>query len=242
MPKLTLGVQGAPAYPVSAKKVAVVLSGCGVYDGTEVTEAVSALLHLSAAACAVTCFAPDKDQAHVVDHTKGAETTEKRNVMRESARISRGQIRDLATINAAEFDALVVPGGFGAAKNLCNHAMVAQGDPSKIEVDKDLRAALEAFSAAGKPIGLSCIAPVLAAAVLKCKVTVGQADGDKWPYGGTVGAVQNYGGVHEAVEMDGVCVDEAAKVVTAPAYMYDGAPHEIFASMGRMVDATLALA
>lgn len=222
-------------------KVAVVLAGCGVYDGAEITEATAALVHLSAAGCDVTCFAPNKDQAHVVDHTKGEEISTPRNVMVEAARIARGNISPLSSLAVGEFDALVIPGGFGAAKNLCNHAMVAQGDPALIEIDDDVKAAVVGFSAAAKPIGMCCIAPVIAASLLKCKVTVGQAEGDKWPYGGTVGAIEAYGGTHVETDIDGVCVDDKAKVITSCAYMYEGLPHEIHASVGLMVKETLKL-
>ena len=226
---------------VASPKVAVILSGCGVFDGCEVTEAASTLIHLSAANASYTCFAPNKNQHHVLDHTKGEEIDTPRNVMVESARIARGAVSPLDELKADDFHALVIPGGFGAAKNLCNHATVAQGDPSKLEIDPDVAKALTAFSAANKPIGLCCIAPVLAASVLKCKVTVGQPEGDKWPYGGTVGAIQNYGGTHEDMGIDGVCIDAAARVVTSPAYMYDAAPHEVYESVGKMVHETLKL-
>ena len=224
-----------------APKVAVVLAGCGVFDGSELTEATSTLIHLSAAGVEYECFAPNKDQFHALDHTTGDEMAVPRNVMVEAARISRGAISPLGDLKSEDFSALFIPGGFGAAKNLCNHATVAQGDPSKLVVDPDLSKSLTAFQQAGKPIGICCIAPVIAASVLKCKVTVGQAEGDKWPYGGTVGAIENYGGTHEATDIEGVCVDATAKVVTSPAYMYDGKPHEIYHSVGLMVTETLKL-
>jgi enhancing lycopene biosynthesis protein 2 len=237
---------GARAFATAApKKVAVILSGCGVYDGTEVTEAVASLVHLSRAGAHVECFAPDQAGHHTIDHVKGEPTESRyptRNVMLESARISRGAIAPVSTLKSEEFAALVIPGGFGAAKNLCNHATEAQGDVSKLVVNPDVEASLRAFHAAKKPIGLCCIAPVLAAATLKCEVTVGQPGGDGWPYGGTVDAVAAYGGKHVATGIDGVHVDATHKVVTSAAYMYEGAPHEIFDSVGRMVDEVLKLA
>jgi enhancing lycopene biosynthesis protein 2 len=222
-------------------QIAVVLSGSGVYDGSECTEAVAALVHVSRAGYTPVCFAPDKEQHHVVDHTTGDEQPAPRNSLVESARIARGAVKPLADLDAYGFAALVVPGGFGAAKNLCNHATVAQGDASKMVVDADLEAAIKAFHAAKKPIGMCCIAPVIAAHVLKATVTVGEAEGAKWPYGGTVGAVEAYGGTHQAAPFDGVCVDAENMVVTSPAYMYEGQPHEIFDSVGVMVSETLRL-
>jgi enhancing lycopene biosynthesis protein 2 len=241
LPASTRGLAGIAA----GKKVAIVLSGCGVYDGAEVTEAVAALVHTTRAGASVTCFAPDKAGFHTVDHVTGQPTEQRyptRNVMRESARISRGAIEPLANLSAAEFSALIIPGGFGAAKNLCNHATVAQGDPAKLEIDADLSNAIGAFTAAKKPIGLCCISPVIAAALLKCEVTVGQASGEKWPFGGTAEAIGAYGGTHVPTEIGGVHVDAAHKVVTSAAFMYDGAFHEVFDSVGRMVEETLKMA
>ena len=117
------------------KRVAVVLAGCGVNDGAEITEAVSTLVHCSAVGASTDCFAPDMDQFHVIDHAKGKVSEgEKRNVMVEAARISRGKISPLASLKVDDYDAILIPGGFGAAKNLCNHATVAQGDGSKMVV------------------------------------------------------------------------------------------------------------
>eukprot|EP00930_Biecheleria_cincta_P055055 TRINITY_DN41428_c0_g1_i1.p1 TRINITY_DN41428_c0_g1~~TRINITY_DN41428_c0_g1_i1.p1 ORF type:complete len:281 (-),score=46.74 TRINITY_DN41428_c0_g1_i1:78-842(-) len=223
----------------SGKKVAVVLAGCGVFDGTEVTEAVSTLIHLSAAGYQASCYAPNTPQHHVLNHTTGEEMDAPRNTLVESARIARGKVADLGALDVSAYSALIVPGGFGAAKNLCNHATVAQGDSSKMFVNADLEKAILNFHAAKKPIGLCCIAPVIAAHVLKCRVTVGQAEGDKWPYGGTVGAISNYGGTHELRAFNEACVDKSNLVVTSPAYMYEGAPHEIHESVGAMVKAVL---
>ena len=225
-----------------SKKVAVVLSGCGVYDGAEITEAVAALVHISAAGYTPSCYAPDKPQHHAVNHRTGEEEATPRHVLVESARIARGAIAPLSSLDAGSYAAIIVPGGFGAAKNLCNHATVAQGDAALMAVEPSLEAAIRAFHAAKKPIGLCCIAPVIAAHLLKCEVTVGRAEGEQWPYGGTVGAIEAYGGSHVSHAFDGVCVDEARRVVTSPAYMFDGKPHEIFESVGAMVKATIALA
>ena len=113
-----------PLSTVAPKKVAVVLSGSGVYDGSECTEVVSILIHLSSAGYSASCYAPDKNQHHVVNHVTGEEMAEKRNVLIESARLARGNVAPLSDIDASLYDAIIVPGGFGAAKNLCNHATV----------------------------------------------------------------------------------------------------------------------
>ena len=146
------------AAAAAAPKVGVLLAGAGVYDGSEVHEASAVLVHLSRAAAEVSIYAPDWDQMHVIDHTKGEAAAETRNVLAESARIARGAIAPLSALDAADHDALIVPGGFGAAKNLCDFA-VAGAD---MAVRPEVEAALRAFHAAGKPIGLCCIAPVLA--------------------------------------------------------------------------------
>lgn len=222
-------------------RVAVCLSGCGVYDGSEITESVSAAVHLSRAGAEISYFAPDKEQKHVVDHRTGEEQDGPRNVLAESARIARGKIADLATLSAGDFDALVLPGGFGAAKNLSTYA----DDGAGCKADPDVRAALEAFRKAGKPIGLCCISPVLAARVFGKGVTVttgseSERDG-RWPYAGTHADIVEMGATHVETDIDGVYVDERARVVTAPAYMCNCEPHEVYDSVGKMIAAVLDL-
>jgi len=215
-------------------KVAVVLSGCGVNDGSEVTEAVAALVALQGRGHTVACFAPDKPQAHVIDHAHGQESETSRNVLEESARITRGEITPLSELKAADFEALVVPGGFGAAKNLSDFGF----NGADMTVDPEMTAVLLDFHGAAKPMALCCIAPVLAAKVIDgVTVTVGQPDGEQWPFGGAVGAIESFGATHVPHEADGVCIDPANKVVTAPAYMYAGSHHDAFTSVDNMIDA-----
>jgi enhancing lycopene biosynthesis protein 2 len=140
-------------------KVALVLSGCGVYDGTEVHEASACLVHLSRGGATVSMFAPDVAQMHVIDHTKGEPLAQERNVLVESARIARGKVAPLASLNAGDFDAVVFPGGFGAAKNLSDFAVKGP----ELTLIPDVTRVLTEFHAAQKPIGLCCIAPILAA-------------------------------------------------------------------------------
>nr|XP_055169719.1 glutamine amidotransferase-like class 1 domain-containing protein 3, mitochondrial [Nyctereutes procyonoides] len=182
--------------PRPRARVALVLSGCGVYDGTELQEAAAVLVHLSRGEAEVQTFAPDIPQMHVVDHTKGQPSeSESRNVLTESARITRGKITDLARLSAANHDAAIFPGGFGAAKNLSTFAI----DGKDCRVHEDVERVLKEFHKAGKPIGLCCIASVLAAKVLHgVEVTVGheQEEGGKWPYAGTVEAIKALGAKH----------------------------------------------
>lgn len=212
--------------------VAVVLSGCGVMDGSEIHEAVSVLIHLSRAGAAYRCFAPDKAQMHVVDHVAGKPAEgESRNVLRESARIARGEIGPLSELRASDFDAVVFPGGFGAAKNLCDFA--TRG--ADCSVDADVARVVREFHDAGKPVGMCCIAPVIAARVLEgCTVTIGNDEG-------TAGAIAKMGSKHEERPVTEACVDEGFNVVTAPAYMYGEAPvHEVYEGIGVMIKHVLA--
>lgn len=223
-------------------KVAVVLSGCGVYDGAEITESTAALIHLSRRGADLKCFAPDKPQMHVINHLTGDPIEgETRNVLQESARIARGSISSLKELNASDFDAVVFPGGFGAAKNLSSLAIKGKD----MDVDPEVDRVLKEFHAAKKVIGLSCISPVLAAKSLPdgVKITLGMApkegeeDGE-FPHSWAVPAAQAMGATHEETNKpcDTAVVDTENKVVTCAAYMYSGKPHEIYDSLGAMVD------
>jgi len=213
---------------------AVILSGCGKADGSEIQEAVSVLIHLSRIGSTIRCFAPDAAQVDVVDHVTGKTVAgASRNVMVEAARISRGEIAPLSKLNVAEFDALALPGGFGAAKNLCDFA--SKG--AECSVNPDVERAIKAFHTAKKPIALCCIAPVIAARVLGKKkggpgvsVTIGDD-------AGTAGAIESMGSRNVSKGVTEACVDAVNRIVTAPAYMYgEATPHEVFVGIGKMVD------
>ncbi|XP_066115338.1 glutamine amidotransferase-like class 1 domain-containing protein 3, mitochondrial [Saccopteryx bilineata] len=227
--------------PRPGARVALVLSGCGVYDGTELHEASAVLMHLSRGGAEVQIFAPNVPQMHVIDHTKGQPSeSETRNVLTESARIARGKITDLAQLNAANHDAAIFPGGFGAAKNLSTFAV----DGKDCKVNKDVERILKDFHKAGKPIGLCCIAPVLAAKVLHgVEVTVGheQEEGGKWPYAGTAEAIKALGAKHCVKGVTETHVDQKNKVVTTPAFMCETALHHIYDGIGAMVTKVLEL-
>ncbi|XP_076439421.1 ES1 protein homolog, mitochondrial-like [Babylonia areolata] len=215
-------------------KVAVVLSGCGVYDGSEVHEASATLVNLSRSGADVAIFAPDIEQMHVVDHTKGAPMEPNRNVLVESARIARGKIDALSTLKASGFDAVIFPGGFGAAKNLSTFAV----DGTEMKVNGEVERVLKEFHGAKKPIGLCCIAPVLAAKVLPgCEVTVGsdQEEGGKWPYAGTAGAIGSMGSKHVKKDVTECHVDSKNKIVTTPAFMCETDVYKIFDGISLMV-------
>ncbi|XP_069058895.1 glutamine amidotransferase-like class 1 domain-containing protein 3, mitochondrial [Pleurodeles waltl] len=238
-PPASRALHSTPRSP--GPRVAVVLSGCGVFDGTEIHEASAILVHLSRGGADVQIYAPDIPQMHVIDHGKGQPAeTETRNVLAESARIARGKITDLAQLQANNHDAVIFPGGFGAAKNLSTFAV----DGADCKVDKEVERVLQEFHKAAKPIGLCCIAPVLAAKVLPGpEVTVGQEEdkGGKWPYAGTAQAICALGAKHCATDVDEVHVDKKNKVVTTPAFMCETDLHHIFDGIGAMVKHVLKL-
>jgi enhancing lycopene biosynthesis protein 2 len=215
-------------------KVGVLLSGCGVFDGSEIHEAVSILIALDRRGAEIVCMAPDMSH-EVTNHLKKQPQSQKRNVLEESARIARGNIRDLATVSADDLDALVFPGGFGAAKNLCDFA--SKGHAAK--VNPQVEKLLKAMHAAKKPIGLACISPVLAAAVfgamkLKPKLTIGQDPA-------TAEAINKMGGEHHQVGPTDIIIDEENRIVTTPCYMNDVGPWVVYQGAEKMVEAVLRM-
>jgi enhancing lycopene biosynthesis protein 2 len=194
------------------KKVAVILSGCGVHDGAEIHESVLTLLALDRAGAEAVCAAPDIPQAYVFDHQKGkAAKGETRNVRTESARIARGPVRDVADLDPAEFDAVIVPGGYGAAKNLSDFAFKG----TDFSVNPDVAHFLQKFHATGKPIGLLCIAPAIGARLFGkegFRYTIGNDDE-------TATALAPLGGKHVNCGVEDIVVDDELNIVTTPAYM-----------------------
>lgn len=222
-------------------KVAVVLSGCGVYDGTEIHESSAVLVHLSRGGADVSMFAPNVEQMHAINHLKGEPLDTSRNVLQESARIARGKVQDLSDLKASQFDAVIFPGGFGAAKNLSSFAT----DGPSMKVNSDVERVIKDFHSSKKPIGLCCIAPVLAAKVIQgCEVTVGsdQEEDGRWPHAGAAGAVGAMGGKHVKKNVTESHTDETNKIVTTPAFMCETKIHEVFDGIGQMVDQVLKLA
>jgi enhancing lycopene biosynthesis protein 2 len=214
------------------KKVAVILSGCGVYDGTEIHESVITLLRLDQRGAKVQCYAPNIPQLHVINHLSGEETGETRNVLVESARIARGEVKDLGELHAADFDALIIPGGFGAAKNLSNFAIA--GADSQVQADV-LRAARE-FAAASKPIGLMCIAPTMASQIFGAGVTCTLGTDE-----GVAATVTQMGAVHEDCAVSDLVEDSQHKLVTTPAYMLAQSISEAATGIYKLVDRVLEL-
>jgi len=216
------------------KKIGVVLSGCGVYDGSEIHEAVLALLAIDRNGAEAVCMAPDMELAEV-DHLAGQPTGASRNVLVESARIARGKITDVAKIKAADLDAIVFPGGFGAVKNLCDFAIKG----ADAHVHPEVSRLLQEMAAAKKPIGAICIAPALVAAVLgkeyAPEVTIGN---DK----GTAAAINATGSVHLNCPVRELVVDSRTKIVSTPAYMLAGCISEAADGIEKAVKAVIEMA
>ncbi len=209
------------------KKIAVVLSGCGYLDGTEITEAISILIAIGQNGAEAICFAPNID-LQAVNHLTKQSAENNRNVLEEAARIARSKILPLNQLDAKKFDALAFPGGFGAAKNLSSWAFKG----AQSEVNPEVAKVILDFYNDSKPIAAACIAPVLLAKVLGKKrvtVTIGNDPA-------TIAEVEKTGAQHETCPVDDYITDRETKVVTTPAYMYDDAkPHEVFQGISGMV-------
>ncbi len=217
-----------------SKRVAVVLSGCGFQDGAEIHEAVLTLLALDRAGASVEIFAPDIPQTLVVNHLTGEQTSETRNVLVESARIARGKISDVKSADAGNFDALIFPGGAGAALNLSSFGT----DGASASVNDDVAALAKAFYQAKKPIGVICIAPAMLAKILegeKVTLTIGSDEG-------TAKALADLSHTHEACGARGFVVDRSNKIVSTPAYMLAGRIDETADGIEKLVQEVLALA
>ncbi|KAL5016076.1 hypothetical protein ScPMuIL_005665 [Solemya velum] len=184
---------------------------------------------------------PDKNKNNeTITKLRGEPTEPNRNVLVESARIARGEVTKLSTLHAKDFDAVIFPGGFGAAKNLSTYAV----DGADMKINGDVERILKEFHSSSKPIGLCCIAPVLAAKVISnCQVTVGsdQEEEGRWPYAGTAKAIEKLGATHVKKDVTDICVDEKNRIVTTPAFMCKTAVHEIFDGIGNMVQSVLKL-
>lgn len=213
------------------QKIAVVLSGNGVFDGTEIHEATLTLYAISKKGAAYEIFAPDIPQHHVINHITGEEMNETRNVLIESARIARGKISPLSKFSGKDFDALVFPGGFGAAKNLSSFAF----EGADCKVNPEVEKAVREMISLKKPVGALCISPVILARILGDVVlTIGQDEG-------TAGAVVQMGATHTKTSHGEVVIDKKYKVVTSPCYMLDATIAQIGEGADNVIDALLKL-
>nr|WP_159465178.1 isoprenoid biosynthesis glyoxalase ElbB [Scandinavium goeteborgense] len=192
--------------------VAVILSGCGVFDGAEINEVVLTLLALENKGVAYQCFAPDIEQHHVIDHITGETMNESRNVLKEAARIVRGNIKPVMECSCDEFSAVIVPGGFGAAKNLSNFA--TRGENDDFCVDKSTLKVLTMFAGKNKPAGYMCIAPVILPSVYGRGITMTIGNDEN-----VIEFIEKAGCRHQTAAYNETVIDDERKVVTTPAYM-----------------------
>lgn len=216
-----------------SKKVGVMLSGCGVFDGSEIHEAVLTLLALDKAGAEIVCMAPDMDQVHVINHLTQEQVKEKRNVLVESARIARGKIKNLKDVKASDLDALIMPGGMGAAKNLSTFAI--QGTDA--QVNPEVKRLLNEMVYAGKPVGAICIAPATLTKALsdkKPQVTIGNDLN-------TAQAIEKMGGGHKNCTVDMIHVDENNNIVTTPAYMLGPGIKDIAVGIEKLVNKVVSM-
>ena len=219
------------------KTIGVVLSGCGVQDGSEIHEAVATLLALSRRGAKAVCYAPDDNQSRVMDHASGQEKLESRNRVVEAARIARGEIAPLSEADVTELDGVILPGGFGAALNLSDFGSAGPG----MTIRPDLEALLGAFADAGKPIAALCIAPPILAKLMQirgvsgARVTIGND-------AGTAAGIEAMGQTHVNASATDVVVDHGHKLVSSPAYMLAGNIAELFEGIDNAVGALLELA
>ena len=218
------------------KKIGVVLSGCGVYDGAEIHESVITLLAIDRAGAQAVCMAPNVDQMHVVNHLTGEESAgEKRNVLVEAARIARGEIKDISTVKADDIDALVFPGGFGAAKNLSSFAVKGEN----CDVHPEVVRLVKEFAAKQKPQAVLCIAPAMMAKIYedapkKPVLTIGN---DKE----TSGKIEIMGSRHQDCAANDFVFDAENKIVSTPAYMLGQSISEVAEGIEKTINELIKL-
>jgi len=216
------------------KRIGVILAGCGVYDGSEIHEAVLTLLAIERAGAEAICMAPDMPQMHVINHFTGqTEGDPARGVLAESARIARGKMVDIATVDVGDVDGLVIPGGYGAAKNLCDFALKGAACSVQSDVERLVRDMVDK----GKPVAAICIAPAVLAKALQGyapRLTIGN-DPD------TAAALEAMGATHVDCAVDDIVVDEKNRLVTTPAYMLAGDIAEAATGIEKAVKQLLAM-
>jgi enhancing lycopene biosynthesis protein 2 len=218
-------------------KIAVILSGSGVFDGSEIHESTITLMHLHKNNAEVITLAPNMNQHHVINHQEGTESEGIRNVLIESARIARGPVLDIRDANPADFDAVILPGGFGAAKNLCDFAF----NGANAQLNEDILGFLKKAVSLKKPVGAMCIAPVILALLHRDapfshtpKLTIGK-DKD------TASAIEALKCTHEERNCDEICIDTENKLITTPAYMLGENPADIEPGIRKLVESVLEM-
>jgi len=215
------------------KKIGVLLSGCGVFDGAEIHEATLTLYFLDRQGAEVFCMAPNADQLHVINHQASQETDDKRNMLVESARISRGNMKDLASASANDMDGLIIPGGFGAAKNLVDYAVKGRD----CSIRPDVRRIIQEMIDARKPVGAMCIAPVVLAVALQDTSAVPVLTIGTDP--STASDLEFFDARHQNARVDEIAIDDTNKIVTTPAYMLGPGIADIAKGIEKLVEKVL---
>jgi enhancing lycopene biosynthesis protein 2 len=215
------------------KRIGVLLSGCGVYDGAEIHEATLTLYFLDREGAEAVCIAPDTDQFHVIHHITSGQMDEKRNVLTESARIARGNIRSLDNVSAGDLDGLIIPGGFGAAKNLVDYAVKGR----ECVINPRVKDLIQSLVEKKKPVGAICIAPVVLAVALREKslkpvLTIGNDTS-------TADDLVYFGADHKKARVDEIVADQTNKLVTTPAYMLGPGIADIARGIEKLVQQVL---
>ncbi|HRG61910.1 MAG TPA: isoprenoid biosynthesis glyoxalase ElbB [Burkholderiales bacterium] len=215
------------------KKIAVVLAGCGRMDGSEIHESVLTLLSIEQAGASYQCFSPDLAQDHVTNHLNNETTNETRNMLVESARIARGNVKKLEELNSNDYDALIIPGGNGVAANLFTLAQ----DGANYTVNLSLSKIAQSFTAAGKAVGFICIAPVMIPAIYNFPVnmTIGSDEG-------TAALVTKRGAIHHSSTVNEICIDEKYKIVSTAAYMLASNILDAYSGINKLVHKVVELA
>jgi enhancing lycopene biosynthesis protein 2 len=217
-----------------SKNIAVVLSGCGHLDGSEIHEAILTLLAISKSGATYQGLAPNRNQSHVVNHVTQEvdESSQSRNIMLESARLVRGDIIAIDQANIKNYDAVIFPGGFGAAKNLFDFAV--KGDAS-FTVQQDVIDFVDKAKEAGKPMGFICVSPVMMPKLFnKVKMTIGTDEG-------VIGIVESLGAKHHMKNVDEICIDEKNKLVSTPAYMLGENIYDVSKGIDKLVNEVLKM-
>lgn len=220
-------------------KVGVVLSGCGVQDGSEIYEAVLTLLALEKAGARILALAPDVEQAEVINHYTGAEERmHKRDVLAEAARIVRGKIQSLKEVTAQDLDALILVGGYGATKNLCTYA----NDKTRGVINDELARLIIGMHDLGKPIGSMCIASVVVAMALRGQsevsspvLTIGSDER-------VIAELESMGVKHQNTAVDQVCLDKGNRLVSTPAFMLGESAAQVEPGINKLVEQVLSMA
>lgn len=213
------------------KKIAVILSGCGVFDGSEIYESVLTLLRIEQQGSEYQCMAPDIEQLHVINHLNGEVVEgESRNVLVEAARLARGDIINLAEANSDDYAGLIIPGGFGAAKNLSDFAV----NGAQSTINNQVKLFAQAMHHAGKPVGLICIAPTMTPLIFGegATCTIG-TDTD------IAGTIETMGGSHQSCPVSEIVIDQERNIISTPAYMLAGSISEAASGTNKLVDEVL---